>query len=129
MDLYISSNIRNSLIIVILAIVVLVLVFVGISNGKRQAKSALILNWASEETLALEYFYRDNNRFPTADEFARPEVMGNYFVKAPEGVNIQTEQCPEILKYIRPRTENYELYFCLPRAQDGYNLGLNQFVR
>lgn len=129
MDLYISSNFRNWAFFVVLAIVGFVLVFFGILNGKKQAKSALILNWVSEETLALEYFYSDNNRFPTADEFARPEVMENYYVKAPEEVNIQTEQCPEILRYTRPRPENYELYFCLPRAQEGYNLGLNQTGR
>ncbi len=129
MELYISAKIRNSILFLILSGVFLFLVFFGVSSGKKQAQSILVLNQVSEEILALNYFYDDNNRYPTGDEFARSEVMQNYLTKIPKSSDIQNSFCPETLKYLRPRPESYELSFCLPKAQDGYKLGWNKIIK
>lgn len=129
MQLYISEKIRNTILLLILGVSFLFLIFFGISNGKKQAQSILVLSQVSEEILALNYFYDDNNRYPSGDEFARPEVMQNYLNKIPKSSDIQNSSCPETLKYLRPRPESYELSFCLPKAHGGYKLGWNKITK
>lgn len=102
-------------------------VYLGLSAGKRAAQAMAV--WSNVKELAggLDYFYNDQNRYPTALEFQDRNLMLNYFVNFPSR-GFASAQCPDTYDYQYFSGRQVELDFCLPTAAAGKNRGWNKLM-
>jgi outer membrane receptor protein involved in Fe transport len=77
-----------------------------------ELKSAPEFQQALQIQTALEYFFNDNDYYPSSFEFKNVNVMGSYFKKFPI-VFIASNNCRENILYNRVKLAQYELNFCL----------------
>ena len=54
------------------------LVFFGIKNGQEKARSLVTLGTVQNIQSALEYFYKDQDRFPGNQDFFSSEIFHQY---------------------------------------------------
>jgi hypothetical protein len=122
-----TEKIKTILFSAVLLVLFYIFVTYGSSAGKKQAESKLIASQAAELNKSLENFYSDNSRFPSADEFARTEVMSNYLSRVPKESDMAVPGCPQIFSYQRPDPKSYTLNFCLPASIGNFKSGWNTF--
>lgn len=116
-------------ILIIAGIVALVLLTIGllwlaITNGQRSAQSRQTVKDAVAITKALEYFYQDQDRYPSSDEFTDQNVMRQYLNNFPPQ-EFNSTVCPDSFDYVNTFRSDYELRFCLPKGVQGYQTGWN----
>ena len=113
---------------VILSVLILIIAFVaGISRGTTQAQAQATYEEAKQIKQGMDYFYSDNNRYPTSAEFADPGVMGSYFKNyPPQPVN--SSACPQSFVYKQLSAASYQLNFCLETGLNGFAKGWNAVV-
>ncbi len=95
-------------------------------NGQARSQSALILQSADELEQGLSFFYSDQNRYPTAIEFASPQIMGIYLIPYPPAEFV-TKFCSRSFVYQNASPKFYRLSVCLPKARGNALTGWNQF--
>ena len=95
-------------------------VFLGLQRGVEAAKAAMVYHTASVLRQGLDYFFSDQDRFPSVVEFNHPNILLTYFTHLPDNVS-QAAICPKNFVYKRLTANSYELDFCL--AQNVGNLG------
>jgi hypothetical protein len=122
-----NKNILASLTVLIAAVILFWTITSAVSSGKNIAQAEIVTSNAQALTKALEYFYNDQERFPTAGEFIDKNSMGTYLSVFPI-LDIVSETCPQSYLYKRPNSMSYELNFCLPKKQANYNAGWNKFL-
>jgi hypothetical protein len=96
----------------------------GIMSGIRAGKSDTILTQAENVTTGLRYFFTDNNRYPSAQEFQDKNLMLHYFSVYPLP-SITGGGCTQTFAYTSSSIRTYELRFCLPKARGGFAKGWN----
>jgi hypothetical protein len=106
------------------AVILLLAIFWGAAAGKETAQSITLTKIAQNLIFGLQYFYSDQNRFPTALEFSDQNIMLNYFSGFP-AVDFPSKLCPQSFVYKRVAADNAQLSFCLPRAAGDYGAGFN----
>lgn len=106
------------------AVILLSALLGGLSSGRTLAQAASGKTQAENLKTALNYFYQDQNRYPTELEFATPSVMLNYLTAMPLG-SLAVSQCPEAVNYKRLTPSSFSLNFCLPAAAGSYQKGWN----
>jgi hypothetical protein len=106
------------------AVILLLAVFLGASAGKQLATSETIIQTAQNLSAGAQYFYNDQNRYPTASEFADQNTMLNYFNVFPPQ-NFVSKNCSQSFVYKRTDDSNFSLSFCLPGAFGAYQSGWN----
>jgi len=108
----------------IAAVVLLLAIFWGVSQGRKISQSKIIIQTANNSAAALQYFYKDQNRYPSAEEFANQNLMLNYMSNFPLP-DFASSVCSQSFAYKRPDPLTFSLSFCLPAAQGGYLAGWN----
>ena len=129
MELFVSGNFKVYFTAVLLGAVFIILGVWGAASGKARARSELVVNQAGAIANSLDFFYSDNGRFPTADEFYTSDIMLNYLNRYPQASDAVSETCPQTLAYSRPNLSNYVLNFCLASGSGGYKKGWNQIQK
>lgn len=110
--------------IILFALSTIGAVWLAISNGQKSAQSRQIIKDATALTAALEYFYEDQNRYPSRDEFSDQNVMRQYADNFPPQQFLSVN-CATNYEYINTFRSDYELRFCLPKGVAGYQAGWN----
>ncbi len=110
-------------------IIFLILVFFGLvlwgwSNGGKAAKSDEIIKDSQSITKGFEYFYKDQNRFPTTGEFTDDNLMRGYISNFPPQ-NFPSPECEKSFDYFSKDPQSYDLRICLPKAAKGFQKGWN----
>jgi hypothetical protein len=98
----------------------------AVTNGRETAQAYTTLRQVQEMEKAFDYFFQDRDRYPSADEANNPRLMLTYLNRLPEEAEYSSSKCPQKLSYRPGNLMGYELYFCLPRAVSGYNVGWNK---
>lgn len=110
--------------IVIFVLITVGAVWLAIINGQKSAQSRQIVKDAAALAVSLEYFYEDQNRYPSNDEFLDQNVMRQYADNFPPQQFVSTT-CTENYQYLNTFRTDYELRFCLPKGVAGYRTGWN----
>lgn len=110
--------------IVLLGILVLIGFWWALASGSRAAKSKQILKDVAAIQEGLEFFYDDQERYPSTDEFADSNLMRGYLSEFPPQ-QFPSAKCSQTYQYINTFAQSYELRFCLPAAKNGYQAGWN----
>lgn len=125
MTLKISKNVWLFLSSLAVAVILLWAIFSGTNIGKALAQTELVYNNAGSIASSLDFFYSDQNRFPTVPEFEDQNIMGNYFNSFPPA-ELASQNCSSSFIYKRISFTQYELNFCLPLSFSGYKKGWNR---
>ena len=125
MFLPLNSNLKAYLLIVVMVLFFAGVLSLGVSGGRKKAQSEFVSSQAAEIVQALDFFYQDNNRFPTADEFGNSQIMGNYLTNSFGSPYVNEAACTSAITYLRPAAGNYKLNFCLLSAVSGFKKGWN----
>ncbi len=118
------SRFWQTVTVLAVAVVLFMAFTISVSRGKAKAQSQAALEAAVELQKSLDFFYSDQNRFPTAEEFLDQNIMGRYIKNFPPKEFV-SKTCPESFTYKRPEIRSYQLYFCLPAGFEGYSKGWN----
>jgi len=113
--------------VIFVAVIFFLLLLSAFSSGRKTAQSKTVIKNAESVSAALEFFYSDQQKYPSVLEFSNKDIMLNYLSAFPEQ-NFVSELCGANLDYKRPSAGNYELYFCLPKARGGFSAGWNRLV-
>ena len=124
MNFYFSNKIKILLSSLIVAVVLLLVIVWGVNTGKKIAQAKILIQTSKSAALALQYFYQDQNRYPTATEFENQNLMLTYFSNFPL-LNYPSAACSQSFVYKRPDPVTFSLNFCLPTAEGGYGGGWN----
>lgn len=122
-----KSNWVNYFTGMVLAVVFLLVLVWGFVSGKSKAHSETSLSQAMQIQTALEYFFNDNDYYPSSFEFKNVNVMGSYFKKFPI-VFIASNNCRENILYNRVKLAQYELNFCLDAKTQGFEKSWNKLT-
>ncbi len=110
---------------VLVAIVVLALLLLwAYSSGQKAGQSRQVIKDAKTITAALEYFYKDQNRYPAITEFNDQNVMRQYMDNFPPQ-QFTDSVCDKTYDYQNAFRADYELRICLPKAQGNFKTGWN----
>lgn len=107
-----------------LAAVLLLMIFWAVSNGQKAAQAAIIIQTVQQAQKALNYFYQDQNRYPSALEFSDQNAMLNYLTGFPLPEFVSAA-CAQTFDYKRASDSSYSLSFCLPADSGPYKSGWN----
>jgi hypothetical protein len=119
------SNKYKSTITVLLAAVILFLaVSMGLRAGQQAAEANTVVQTAKNLVAGFQYFYSDQNRYPSAVEFADSSIMDNYFSNFPPA-DFTSANCNDNFVYKKISDSNFQLDFCLVTAVSGYQSGWN----
>ncbi len=123
LNFHISSSVYRTLTVLGVAVILVWSIGAGWSKGKSMADAGQVLANADRLVTGLDYFYNDQDRYPTALEFDSG-LMHAYFTSFPPH-NFTSSQCPESYSYKRNSASQYLLGFCLPVATNGFRQGWN----
>ncbi len=107
------------------AVVLLLSVIFGYRAGNTAAQASFAVTQSAEITKALNYFYNDFDRYPTAEEFFDQKIMATYFSSFPL-VQITSSACTQTFAYRLLESDSYQLGICLPVAVPGWQIGWNR---
>lgn len=124
----IPNGAYQTLTVLVVAVILLWSIGAGWSNGRKLAASEQVITNADQLTRGFEYFYNDQDRYPTALEFGSEAIMSMYFKTFPPAV-LAGGSCTESFSYKRNSANEYLLGFCLPAAAGGYQQGWNQLAQ
>jgi hypothetical protein len=99
--------------------------FLGFSKGKSIAQAKANLFVVQELSKGLDSFFKDQDRFPDAQEFGNKNVLLGYFTALPEVV-FTNAVCSQNFIYKRLNETSYELDFCLATGVSPYSQGWNK---
>jgi hypothetical protein len=119
-----NPNVKAVLGSLFMAVILFWAVSSGINSGRLEAQAQAVLQTAQNLSAGLQYFYSDQNRFPSASEFADQSIMLNYFSVFPP-VDLISSACSQSFVYKRISPGNFQLSFCLPKPVSGYVAGWN----
>ncbi len=101
-------------------------------NARHAGQSRQAIKDGRAIAQALEYFYKDQNRYPSTDEFTDLNLMRQYLSGFPPQQYV-SPNCParssgSTYGYINNFRNDYELRICLPKAVQGYKAGWNKIT-
>jgi hypothetical protein len=123
-NFHFSNKIKILLSSLIAAVVLLLAVVWGAANGKKIAQAKILIQTSQNTISAMQYFYQDQNRYPTATEFENQNLMLTYFTNFPLP-DYPSSSCSQSFIYKRPDLAVFTLSFCLPTTEGGYGVGWN----
>ncbi len=110
--------------IAILVVLLVLAIWWAFDLGKRSAQSRQVVKDAQALTTALEYFYKDQSRYPAITEFLDQNIMRQYASGFPPQ-NYISRFCQKSFDYTNTFRNDYELRFCLSKSVKGYKTGWN----
>ncbi len=113
----------------LVAVILIYSTYSGITSGITDGKSHTVLANAKTIAQGLKYFYDDQNRYPSREEFSDLNLMRSYITGYPP-LAIAGGACLENAElggfdYYSLDFKTYELRFCLPGAIDNFKPGIN----
>lgn len=124
-----SEQLQNFIRVGVVGVVILVCalsVWWGVVGGKQKAQGALIAHNTDQVKQAINFFYRDQDRFPTVAEFSDRGGLGLYLSsQLPE---LSVAGCDKAVSYSILANKQPQLSVCLPRSSGGYKAGINTIV-
>ena len=124
MDFNFLNKYKNLLTVLVAAVILFLAMAKGLASGRQGAEAETEVETAKNLASGFGYFYSDQNRFPTAVEFADSSVMSWYFNNFPP-VAFTSSNCSQNFIYKRISSNNFQLDFCLAAAVSGYQSGWN----
>lgn len=121
-----SVNKLQSKILVAAFVLLLVSVLWGAYSGYRVGQSKATLTQASNLNEALRFYYQDQDRYPSAEQFYNKNVLTafNYISNLPKPENISGNCSSKTdFYYSQSSTQNFALSFCLTRSTGGFSKG------
>lgn len=123
-QILITKKIWLGLTVIITAVILFFSLLWGISAGQQLAQAGLVAANANSIARGLQFFYQDQNRFPTAIEFQNRNIMLGYFNNFPP-MEFISSGCPGSFIYKRTSSQKFQLDFCLPKAFQNFSRGWN----
>lgn len=117
-----SNKIKIFLSSLAVAVVLLWAIFSGISAGNKTAQAQMLVEASKNAASSAQYFYQDQNRYPTPEEFENQNLMLNYMTNFPLP-NFPSPGCSQSFAYKRLDINSFQLSFCLPVSSGGYSAG------
>jgi hypothetical protein len=114
----------SSLAVIIVAALFVVSLFWGVSRGKSNAISEGVYKQVEQLVTGLDYFYQDQNRFPTVEELTAESIALTYFSSIPNDTAL-SKNCERSFFYTRLSFTGYQLNFCLASDSGEYKKGWN----
>jgi hypothetical protein len=124
MNFQVSKKMRSLIGSLAAAVILLVVIFWGAGSGQKQAEAQTVISAAKSTVSALQFFYQDQNRYPSATEFLDQNVMLNYLSSFPLP-QLVSNACSQTFVYKKITENSFQLNFCLPVAEQGYQQGWN----
>lgn len=121
---FLKTKLKPILSSLAVAVILLWVFFAGSATGKNNAQAEVVLNAATNAGQALKYFYSDQNRYPTGQEFGDKNIMDDYLSVFPLP-NFPSSACAQSFKYTRVSLSSYQLQFCLVASIGNYQAGWN----
>lgn len=118
---------KKYLALIVVLLVFLFGVFKGFQAGKFSAQAQVLSQNALAIQKGLEYYYSDQDYFPTAAEYQNPQLMLTYLSASP-AVNLASAQCSDNFVYNRPSLRSFVMDFCLPAGFGSYHTGWNRLA-
>lgn len=126
MNLSVPQKIRLPLTVIVVAVILLWSIGSGYNNGRLYAQSRVVDKNALTLKQGLEYFFQDQDRYPTPLEFQNEQLMLKYFFPFPP-VEFKSAQCPQSYVYKRLSLREYQLNFCLLKNVGEFKAGWQKF--
>ncbi len=124
MDLKLPKKTKNILSSLAVAAVFLLAIILGISRGQTEAQAQIVVQTAQNTGRALQFFYQDQNRYPTVSEFGDQNTMLNYLSSFPLP-DFVSKNCSQSFVYKQIGDQSFQLDFCLPTPASTYQAGWN----
>jgi hypothetical protein len=115
--------IQNSIVVVVLIILTLC-VWYGFRAGRDIARTRVTATNVASIQQGLEFFYHDQNRYPSLTEYEDSKLMDIYFNNFPPE-HFMYETCTPSYQYSTFRQLSFALDFCLPRSMGALVKGKN----
>jgi hypothetical protein len=112
MALIFFKNKSGVIAVILLAAIFGFSLFKGLAAGKNNSHSEYIFSVQQEILKGLDYFYEDQNRFPSQEEFLNSEIMLRYFSVMPGSIS-NSSICPQNFIYKKINSSSYQLDYCL----------------
>lgn len=114
--------------VITLAVFLLIVVCAfGFVAGRGLARGDLARNQAEELVEGLGYFFADQDRFPSTQEFEDPAIFGVYASGIPVRV-VASAACPEVIDYESLTLRTFSITYCIPRAVGGVPAGIYEIT-
>ena len=116
--------VQNSAVILV-AVILFISLWRGVTAGRLTAKTRAVMDNTAAIVSGLDYFYKDQGRYPSMQEFTDRNIMASYFNGYPFQ-NIPGGSCTTSYYYhtLTPY-QTYELHFCLPQKSGQLAAGVN----
>lgn len=124
MNTFTFNALKNLIVIFSLTVVFIFFLFI-LNRIKTKQESMLIVKNSFVLKQGLDYFFEDNERFPTSREFLDPNVFGIYISPFPLK-DFKSQECEQTWEYKRLSLAEYKLDFCLRSGFENYKAGWNQ---
>ncbi len=118
----INSALIRAIAIGMVGLLFILIIFFGVQSGLRRAQSGTVLDNVTELNQAIDYFHSDNNRYPSAVEFASSASMGTYLEPFPPRQFV-TDTCQQSYSYRYINQQSYELSYCVSADVRGITEG------
>jgi choline-glycine betaine transporter len=109
----INIAIVRTIAIALVGILFVITVLFGVRSGVRRAQSYAVLDTVAQVKQAVDYFYSDNNRYPSAVEFNAASSMGTYLQPFPAH-EFRSAGCQQSITYRYTNQQQYQLDYCIP---------------
>lgn len=95
----------------------------GVVAGRDLARARAIAESAQALDKGLQFFYGDQDRFPSELEYADGEKLSVYLKNFPGVSFIHKKWCASPPRYLSSGGSSYEYSYCLPRGWQGQARG------
>jgi hypothetical protein len=110
----------------VFGIIFITVIGFGIRSGYRRAQSSTVYRNTGELAKALDYFRQDNDRFPSATEFADQNSFGRYLATGFPVKQLSAGACQQSYDYILVNPQDYALTVCLSSEVEGAPAGVTE---
>lgn len=113
-----------------MAVILISSMYYARSQGSTRAQAEATFHESQELSKALEFFYNDQGRFPSAVEFtesSEKNILKIYTENFPPK-QMPSKVCTESFKYERITPKSYKLLVCVPVATNGLLRGWNTLL-
>lgn len=118
MEIQIQPHYIRNAVIALILVILATISFFGFRAGRDLARADLAVKQTAATMKALDYFFSDQDRYPTATEFGDPQTFGIYLSQVPIPL-VASKQCPRPLAYSTFNQRTFVMRYCLPREFQG----------
>jgi hypothetical protein len=125
MDVQIDPKYIRASVLSVVLFIVLLTSLAGFRAGRDLAKADVTLKQVDVLMKGLDYFYNDQDRYPSATEFEDKSALGTYVSSLPVN-QVTSTQCGVTLAYDTFDERAFTLSYCLPRGAGAQLPGIHK---